>query len=104
MSLSQHEQMILKGIEDEFAQQDPQLSAWLAGSKGSEPHCPRWVLLTVALALVLGIALVFLGKAAALPPVTRIGLAVAVLPSVLWMHIAAAGLLRRRRVPSRSER
>lgn len=99
MSLSQHEQMILKGIEDDLAQQDPQLCAWLAGTSGVKqphPHRLRWVVLAAALGLVLGITLAILGKLAATPTVTRAGLATALLASVIWIHLAGTRLAHRR--------
>jgi hypothetical protein len=97
MSLSQHERMILKEIEDEFTQRDPQLSARLAGITQIQPHQPRRVVLAVLLALALGITLVILGKVAAAPLATRLGLAAAILAATCWMHILVMGLLRRRR-------
>ncbi len=94
MSLSQREQMILRGIEDELAR-DPGLPARLA--RIEEPR--RWrppAVPAALLAFALGFALMVCGATAAAPPVGWAGVAVAMAASC-WLLVVVARRLHPRR-------
>ncbi len=95
MSLSQREQMILRGIADELARQDPGLPARLARIEAPRrwrpPAAPA-----ALLALALGFALMVCGATAAAPPVGWAGVAVAVAASC-WLLVVVTQRLHGRR-------